>query len=62
VDVLYVNGMIHDHVDAVSQFQRYVRTGDDPDLVAWARRTLTTLQKHQDLAETTSDWVQPAVR
>lgn len=61
VDAVYVRAAIDDHVEAVSFFQRYVRTGDDADLVAWARRNLTVLEKHQDRAEQASAWVQPSV-
>ena len=61
VDAVYVHATITDHVEAVSFFQRYVRTGDDPDLVAWARRNLTVLEKHQDRAEQANAWVQPSI-
>lgn len=61
VDGVYVRAQIADHVEAVSFFQRYARTGDDPDLVAWARRNLPVLEKHQDRAEQANAWVQPSV-
>jgi predicted outer membrane protein len=61
VDAVYVRAAIADHVEAVSFFQRYVRTGDDADLVAWTRRNLPVLEKHQDRAEQASAWVQPSV-
>ncbi len=60
-DAVYMRAMVSDHVDAVSQLQRYLRTGDDDDLVAWARRTLVMEQKHQDLAQSASEMARPAL-
>jgi len=59
-DGVYMRAMVSDHVDAVSQLQRYLRTGADADLLAWARRTLVMEQKHQDLAQGASEMARPA--
>ncbi len=39
------------HKDAVSLFKRYSDGGDNPDLKAWAAKTLPTLQTHLDEAK-----------
>lgn len=61
-DALYMRLMIADHVEAVSAYRRYVRTGTDPELVAFARSSLAMLEAHEDLAESTIQWVAPASR
>lgn len=61
-DALYMRVMIADHVEAVSAYRRYVRTGGDPELVAFARSSLAMLEAHEDLAESTSQFVAPASR
>ena len=58
-DPAYMQIMVRDHVESVSLFRRYVRRGDDPELRAWARRTLRMLEAHADVAETTKEWVRP---
>jgi putative membrane protein len=39
------------HKDAVSLFERYSKSGDNPKLKDWAGKTLPTLQHHLDMAE-----------
>jgi len=39
------------HKDAVSLFQRYAKSSDNPKLKDWAGKTLPTLQHHLDMAE-----------
>src|SRR6266700_4678287 len=39
------------HKEAVSLFERYSNSGDDPMLKDWASKTLPTLQHHLDMAE-----------
>jgi putative membrane protein len=39
------------HKDAVSLFERYAKSGDNPDLKHWAGKTLPALQHHLDMAE-----------
>jgi putative membrane protein len=39
------------HKDAVSLFERYSRSGDNAKLKAWAGKTLPTLQRHLQMAQ-----------
>jgi putative membrane protein len=39
------------HKDAVSLFERYGKGGDNPDLKAWASKTLPDLQGHLKMAQ-----------
>jgi putative membrane protein len=39
------------HNDAVSLFQRYAKSGDDPKLKDWAGKTLPALQHHLEMAQ-----------
>ena len=39
------------HKDAVSLFERYSKSGDNPKLKDWAGKTLPALQHHLDMAE-----------
>jgi putative membrane protein len=39
------------HKDAVSLFERYAKSGDDPKLKDWAGKTLPTLQHHLKMAQ-----------
>jgi putative membrane protein len=39
------------HKDAVSLFERYAKGGDNPELKAWAAKTLPTLKQHQEMAD-----------
>ena len=39
------------HKDAVSLFERYAKSGDNPKLKDWAGKTLPALQHHLDMAE-----------
>jgi putative membrane protein len=39
------------HKDAVSLFERYAKSGDNPDLKDWAGKTLPTLQHHLEMAQ-----------
>jgi putative membrane protein len=39
------------HREAVSLFQSYSQSGDNPALKQWAAKTLPTLQSHLDMAE-----------
>jgi putative membrane protein len=39
------------HKDAVSLFERYSKSGDNPKLKDWAGKTLPTLQHHLDMAQ-----------
>lgn len=61
-DAAYMRITIADHVEAVSAYRHYARTGTDPELVAFARSSLAMLEAHEDLAESTNQFVAPASR
>ena len=42
---------VSEHKDAVSLFERYAKSGDNPELKDWAGKTLPTLQHHLTMAE-----------
>ena len=46
-DRAYIREMQRDHDADVKEFQRQAKTGHDPDLKAWAAKTLPVLQDHQ---------------
>jgi putative membrane protein len=50
-DRAYMGMMVADHNKDVSEFQRASKTAKDPDLKAWAAKTLPTLQEHQKMAQ-----------
>jgi putative membrane protein len=39
------------HKDAVSLFERYSKSGDNPKLKDWAGKTLPTLRHHLEMAQ-----------
>ena len=43
------------HKDAVSLFERYAKSGDNPKLKDWAGKTLPTLQHHLAMAESLNE-------
>jgi putative membrane protein len=47
-DRAYVDDMVSDHEKAVSDFQSKANNASDPDVKAFATKTLPTLQKHLD--------------
>jgi putative membrane protein len=47
-DKAYVDDMVSDHEKAVSDFQSKANNASDPDIKAFAAKTLPTLQKHLD--------------
>jgi putative membrane protein len=52
-DQAYMKGMVADHKTDVAEFQREADHGMDPDLKAFAGKTVPTLQEHLKLAEST---------
>jgi putative membrane protein len=42
---------VSSHKEAVSLFERYSKSGDNPKLKDWAGKTLPTLQHHLNMAE-----------
>jgi len=50
-DKRYGEDQIDAHDEAVSLFQRYAKSGDNPALKEWAAKTVPTLQSHQQMAQ-----------
>jgi putative membrane protein len=46
----YMSAMVKDHDNAVALFEKESRSGSDPELKAWAEKTLPTLREHQKMA------------
>ena len=61
-DRAYMQAMVTDHDHDVSEFRTYSQHGTDPDVKAWAARTLPTLEEHQQMAKTTVAKVGGATR
>ena len=49
-DQAYMQAMVNDHVKDVGDFSTEARAGKDPDVKAWAGKTLPTLEEHLRLA------------
>ncbi len=47
----YHSDQVSAHKDAVSLFERYAKSGDNPKLKDWAGKTLPTLQHHLEMAQ-----------
>jgi putative membrane protein len=47
----YDEDQVSGHKDAVSLFERYSRSGDNPKLKDWAGKTLPTLRHHREMAQ-----------
>jgi putative membrane protein len=47
----YSSMQVDAHKDAVSLFERYGNGGDNPDLKAWAAKTLPALKHHLEMAQ-----------
>jgi len=52
-DRAYMDEMRKDHQKAVDEFQKQSTSGSDPDVKAWAAKTLPVLQEHRQMAERT---------
>jgi putative membrane protein len=53
-DKAYMKDMVADHREDVSEFRKESNSGSDPELKAWAAKTLPTLQEHLNMAESTN--------
>jgi putative membrane protein len=42
--------MVSDHVKDIAEFRTESRSGKDPEVKAWAAKTLPTLEEHLKLA------------
>ena len=49
-DKAYMGHMVTAHLQAVALFQQEAKGGQDPDVKAWAAKTLPTLQEHLKMA------------
>lgn len=47
----YMDQMVKDHEKDVKAFEEEAKDGSDPDVKAWANKTLPTLKKHLELAK-----------
>jgi len=50
-DRAYVQEMLKDHQKDVAAFRTEAKSGKDPDVKAWAAKTLPTLEEHLKLAQ-----------
>jgi putative membrane protein len=50
LDKAYMADMVKDHDKDVKEFQDEATNGNDPDVKAWAAKTVTTLQEHDKMA------------
>jgi len=50
-DKAYVDMMVKDHKEDVSEFEKEANKGDDAEIKAWAAKTLPTLQMHLQHAQ-----------
>jgi putative membrane protein len=50
-DRAYMQGMVADHQKAVADFTTEANAGKDPEVKAWATKTLPTLQMHLKMAQ-----------
>jgi putative membrane protein len=50
-DEVYQDDQEDAHEDAVDLFKRYASEGDNPDLKAWAAKTVPALEHHLKMAE-----------
>jgi len=50
-DKEYISGMVEDHEKDVREFEKASKDAKDPDLKAWATKTLPTLQDHLKMAK-----------
>lgn len=56
-DRAYMSDMLKDHRHDVAAFEKEANSGKDPELKAWAAKTLPTLKEHLKLAEQTASKV-----
>jgi putative membrane protein len=52
-DKEYMNEMVSDHKNDVNEFEDAAKNAKDPELKAWAEKTLPTLKSHLDMAQKT---------
>ena len=50
-DHAYIVAMVNGHREAVAAFRTEARTGKDPEIKAWAEKTLPTIEDHLKVAQ-----------
>ncbi|MBT1071405.1 DUF4142 domain-containing protein [Pelotalea chapellei] len=53
-DKQYMKGMVKDHTKDIEDFRKATEKVKDPDLKAWAQKTLPVLEQHLQLAKDTA--------
>jgi putative membrane protein len=53
-DRAYMTAMVSDHVKDVNEFKTEAHSGTDPDVKAWAAKTVPTLEDHLKMARETN--------
>jgi len=53
-DRAFMQAMVADHNHDVNEFRTYSQRGSDPEVKAWAAKTLPTLEQHQQMAKQTA--------
>ena len=61
-DRAYAKDMLSDHNKDVALFKKQAESGTDPDLKAFAAKTLPTLQEHQQMAEAMNSAMNPGAK
>jgi putative membrane protein len=56
-DRAYMQAMVADHKKDVNEFRVESKSGKDPEIKAWAAKTLPTLEEHLALAQSTNSVV-----
>jgi putative membrane protein len=50
----YIQNMVADHFEDVNDFNKEAKHGDDPDIRAWAAKTVPILRRHLQMARATA--------
>lgn len=53
-DQAYMSAMVSDHAKVVNEFRMESKNGSDPDVKAWAAKTLPTIEEHLKMARDAS--------
>ncbi len=50
-DKAYTKCMVKDHKSDIKKFKKEEKNGSDPELKAWASKTIPTLEQHEQMSE-----------
>ena len=53
-DRAYISAMVKDHKEDIAEFEKEASSGSDPNIKAFAAKTLPTLKEHLTMAESTA--------